>query len=72
VGGTQHFDNEIAWEQSSGGFSNYFSRPWYQEDAVRIYFERYVSTETKSYYERYANFLGRGFPDVAALSLNPE
>ncbi|KAM0452990.1 hypothetical protein ACHAPV_009232 [Trichoderma viride] len=72
VGGTQHLDHEIAWELSSGGFSNYFSRPWYQENAVRTYFERYVSTETKAYYERYANFLGRGFPDVAALSLNPD
>ncbi|UKZ68172.1 uncharacterized protein TrAtP1_009207 [Trichoderma atroviride] len=72
VGGTQHLDNEIAWELSSGGFSNYFTRPWYQEDAAKTYLERHVSTETKAYYERYANFLGRGFPDVAALSLNPD
>ncbi|KAH8123866.1 tripeptidyl-peptidase I [Trichoderma asperellum] len=72
VGGTQHLDHEIAWKLSSGGFSNYFPRPWYQEEAVRTYLERYVSTETKAYYGRFANFLGRGFPDVAALSLNPD
>lgn len=34
VGGTQAVNPEIAWEDSSGGFSDYFPRPAYQADAV--------------------------------------
>lgn len=59
---------------SAGGFSNYFSRPWYQEVAVEEYFriaepsypyyeELYVDVNTtKGIYNR----IGRGTPDVAA------
>jgi tripeptidyl-peptidase-1 len=31
-----------------------------------------VSAETNLYYGQYVNFTGRGFPDVAALSVHPE
>jgi tripeptidyl-peptidase-1 len=34
VGGTQAYGPEIAWLDSSGGFSNYWERPKYQQDAV--------------------------------------
>jgi tripeptidyl-peptidase-1 len=34
VGGTEAVGPEIAWRDSSGGFSTYFPRPWYQTDAV--------------------------------------
>jgi tripeptidyl-peptidase-1 len=34
VGGTQAVSPEVAWEDSSGGFSNYFPRPDYQRDAL--------------------------------------
>jgi len=76
VGGTQFgtIDNtqvEVAWVASSGGFSNYFGRPVYQQAAVRSYFDNYVSAETKAYYSGYYNPQGRGFPDVAAHSFYP-
>lgn len=63
---------EVAWVGSSGGFSYYFKRPWYQEAAVGSYLEKHVSPETKSYYGKYVDFSGRGFPDVAAHSVSPE
>jgi len=34
VGGTQAVSPEVAWADSSGGFSNYFARPAYQQDAI--------------------------------------
>lgn len=72
VGGTQAVTPEVAWVASSGGFSNYFPRPWYQERAVETYLARHIDNETKEYYSRYTNFAGRGFPDVSAHSLTPE
>jgi tripeptidyl-peptidase-1 len=72
VGGTVSFDPEVAWDGSSGGFSNYFTQPWYQNRAVSTYLNNYVSAETKAYYGQYVNFTGRGFPDVAAHSVHPE
>jgi tripeptidyl-peptidase-1 len=72
VGGTVNLAPEIAWSGSSGGFSNYFKTAWYQEAAVQHYLSTYVSAETKEYYGQYVNFTGRGFPDVAALSVHPE
>lgn len=72
VGGTQSYGPEIAWTGSSGGFSNYFPRAWYQELAVEDYLNNHISEATKEYYRPYTNFHGRGFPDVAAHSLTPE
>ncbi|UKZ81685.1 hypothetical protein TrVFT333_009457 [Trichoderma virens FT-333] len=72
VGGTVNFNPEVAWDGSSGGFSYYFSRPWYQEEAVGNYLEKHVSAETKKYYGPYVDFSGRGFPDVAAHSVSPD
>ncbi|KAL7929774.1 peptidase S8/S53 domain-containing protein [Trichoderma chlorosporum] len=72
VGGTVNFNPEIAWDGSSGGFSYYFSRPWYQEEAVGNYVNKHVSAETKKYYGPYVDFSGRGFPDVAAHSVSPD
>jgi tripeptidyl-peptidase-1 len=37
VGGTVDHSPEVAAAFSSGGFSNYFTRPIYQEDAVSLY-----------------------------------
>jgi tripeptidyl-peptidase-1 len=71
VGGTSAVSPEVAWNASSGGFSNYFSRAWYQNSAVTTYLTK-VSSETKKYYGQYADFEGRGFPDVSAHSLYPE
>ncbi|KAJ5377270.1 uncharacterized protein N7496_004679 [Penicillium cataractarum] len=71
VGGTSDVSPEVAWNASSGGFSNYFSRAWFQDSAIEEYLKK-VSEETKEYYGKYADFEGRGFPDVSAHSLYPD
>ena len=72
VGGTQSINPEIAWVASSGGFSNYFTRPQYQAAAVANYLENEISKDTLTYFTPYFNSNGRGFPDVSAHSLHPE
>ncbi|TVY28234.1 Tripeptidyl-peptidase sed4 [Lachnellula hyalina] len=72
VGGTQAVTPEVAWVAGSGGFSNYFSRAWYQEGAVQDYLNNHISNATKSYYQPFTNFKGRGFPDISAHSLTPD
>jgi tripeptidyl-peptidase-1 len=69
VGGTMSISPEVAWIGSSGGFSRYFPRPSYQDAAIKDYLNK-VSPETFHYYAPFTNFGGRGFPDVAAQSLN--
>lgn len=71
VGGTSDVTPEVAWNASSGGFSNYFPQAWYQQSAVKRYFT-HVTSETKEYYSKFADFQGRGFPDVSAHSLYPK
>lgn len=53
---------EIGVSFSSGGFSNYFARPSFQDDAVNAYLSG-PSVPPSSYF----NSSGRGFPDVAAI-----
>ncbi|KAI0777487.1 subtilisin-like protein [Trametes elegans] len=65
VGGTQGFSPEKAWQGSSGGFSNYYARPSYQESAVSSYLKNHGS-ENKGRY----NASGRAFPDIAAKADN--
>lgn len=72
VGGTVSFNPEVAWDGSSGGFSYYFKRPWYQTLAVGTYLEKYVSKATQKYYGPYVDFTGRGFPDISAHSVSPD
>jgi tripeptidyl-peptidase-1 len=71
VGGTQGIDPEVAWNSSSGGFSNYFSRAWYQESAIETYLGSYISETVQEYYKPFTNFAGRGFPDISAHSYKP-
>ncbi|OLN86511.1 Tripeptidyl-peptidase sed4 [Colletotrichum chlorophyti] len=71
VGGTQALGPEVAWFKSGSGFSNYFKQAWYQEAAVKEYLATGISAETKAYYQPFANFTGRGFPDMAAHSSSP-
>lgn len=61
VGGTRYIDPEAAVSFSSGGFSNYWPIPWWQQDAVDLY-QRKIGDKNAGYY----NAFGRGFPDVAA------
>ncbi|KAH8689154.1 tripeptidyl peptidase A [Talaromyces proteolyticus] len=72
VGGTVAATPEEAWSASSGGFSNYFPRAWYQEEAVETYLKQHINPATKKYYTKYTNFAGRGFPDISAHSLTPD
>lgn len=50
---------------SSGGFSYNYSRPWYQDEAVKNYNKKYNRLPTDAY-----NASGRGFPDVSAVGWN--
>ncbi|KAL5376657.1 Tripeptidyl-peptidase sed2 [Paraphaeosphaeria sporulosa] len=63
VGGTQYLDEEATFF-SSGGFSNYWSRPIWQTLAVEGYLAK-LGKKFAPYFNRY----GRGFPDVAAQSV---
>lgn len=73
VGGTQSYAPEVAWDASSGGFSNYFERAWYQEAAVAEYLSSHLAPAARANFSMYAGgFRGRAFPDVAAHSLSPD
>ena len=67
VGATTGINPESAATFSSGGFSNYFSQPSYQTDAVRGYLSALGSTNSGRF-----NTSGRGFPDVAAQGVDYE
>lgn len=61
VGGTTRVEPEEAIYFSSGGFSDLWKRPAYQDDAVPAYLDRLGDRWAGLY-----NREGRGFPDVAA------
>ncbi|KAL9131366.1 MAG: hypothetical protein Q9217_000693 [Psora testacea] len=65
VGGTFHVEPEQAIGFSSGGFSDRFPRPSYQDTAVAQYLGILGDTWKGLY-----NPAGRGFPDVAAQAAN--
>lgn len=65
VGATQHVFPEIGVDYSGGGFSNYFARPKYQDDAVKAYLAKHGQE-----WAPYFNASGRAFPDVAAQGTN--
>jgi len=75
VGATYQFNPEVAAYDprfstpftSGGGFSNYFSRPWYQEFAVNEYL---ASHDNFPQYKGLFNPSGRGVPDIAAQGVN--
>ncbi len=65
MGGTTGISPEVGVDFSSGGFSNIFPRPSYQDSAVQSYLTNLGSTYSGLY-----NTSGRGFPDVAAQGTN--
>ncbi|KAL7810326.1 peptidase S8/S53 domain-containing protein [Trichoderma aethiopicum] len=65
VGSTRGIGPEVAANFSSGGFSDYFARPAWQDRAVGAYFGR-QGEEWRGYFDP----AGRGFPDVAAQGVN--
>jgi len=62
VGGTTGSSPETAASLSSGGFSNYWSRPTYQESFVQTYLKTASNLPDASRF----NHTGNGFPDVSA------
>jgi tripeptidyl-peptidase I len=65
VGGTVYIEPEEAVFFSSGGFSDIWPRPAYQESVVQEYLGN-IGEKNKGWYNR----SGRAFPDVAAQSVN--
>ena len=55
---------------SGGGFSNYFSRPWYQDHAVKWYHHDCADQPGCTPRDGSYNLTGRGFPDIAAIGQN--
>jgi tripeptidyl-peptidase I len=66
VGGTTSSNPEVAAEFSSGGFSNRWARPSYQESFVQTYFSTASGLPPSNVY----NHTGAGFPDVSAQAEN--
>ncbi|KAI9448945.1 subtilisin-like protein [Lactarius psammicola] len=64
VGATEGNRYEMAAALSSGGFSNYFTRPKFQRNAVNRFFETLGNQ-----YEGLYNATSRGFPDIAAQGM---
>lgn len=64
VGATERNAPERAMNFSSGGFSEYWPRPAWQEAAVSRYLDAH-GDRWKGYYNR----AGRGFPDVSAQGI---
>ncbi|EEP75414.1 hypothetical protein UREG_00260 [Uncinocarpus reesii 1704] len=64
IGSTHSRNPEAAIGFSSGGFSNYFARPEWQQSAVTEYL-RILDTRWQGYYNPH----GRGFPDIAAQGI---
>jgi tripeptidyl-peptidase-1 len=65
VGGTYQVEPEYAVDFSSGGFSDRWERPWWQEEAVGGYLEQ-LGDQWQGLY----NPKGRGIPDIAAQGRN--
>lgn len=61
VGATEETCPEKAMNFSSGGFSEYWDRPWWQNNAVSSYLGAH-GDRFKGYYKA----TGRAFPDLAA------
>jgi tripeptidyl-peptidase-1 len=65
VGATVGINPETAANFSGGGFSNYFARPSYQDDAVQGFISQLPDDFAGTF-----NSSGRGFPDVAVQGVN--
>ena len=81
VGETQGISHETAMQESSGGFSAYFSRPQYQRSSCKIFTPSYhrhtnavlVDHSVEAYlntwgskYSTYFEKWGRAFPDLSS------
>ncbi|KAH9046089.1 subtilisin-like protein [Lactarius hengduanensis] len=64
VGGTTDYEPEVAADLSGGGFSDYFERPSYQQEAVTPFLQ-----DLGNRYQGLYNASGRGIPDIAAQAV---
>ncbi|KAH9038462.1 subtilisin-like protein [Lactarius pseudohatsudake] len=64
VGRTTDYEPEVAAVFSGGGFSDYFERPPYQEEAVST-----LLHDLGNRYQGLYNASGRGIPDIAAQAV---
>ncbi|KAH9177903.1 subtilisin-like protein [Lactarius sanguifluus] len=64
VGATTDYEPEVGADLSGGGFSDYFERPWYQEEAVSTLLQHLGNQ-----YQGLYNASGRGIPDIAAEAM---
>ncbi|EGP82911.1 uncharacterized protein MYCGRDRAFT_50687 [Zymoseptoria tritici IPO323] len=73
VNRTQELDPPTAMNRSGGGFSNFFPQAFYQKPAIDAYLSQGILPEAKEYFasNNYTDFLGRGYPDLAADMDNP-
>jgi len=62
VGATDNLEPDVVTTYSAGGFSNYFARPSWQDDAVEGYVRSLNRTKEGLY-----NQSGRAFPDISAI-----
>ncbi|KAK2624135.1 hypothetical protein QTJ16_006769 [Diplocarpon rosae] len=62
VGATRYVDPEQAASFSGGGFSDFFARPAWQDEAVDSWLSKMADPESKQYF----NLTGRAYPDVSA------
>lgn len=62
VGATASYSTVAGADFSAGGFSNYFARPTWQEDAASVYI-----TALNGSHAGWYNASGRGIPDIAAI-----
>ena len=70
VGGTMGSAPEVAWDGSSGGFSNYYPAPSYQASAVDDFLSAHAASANFNATKGKYNPVGRGFPDIAAKADN--
>jgi tripeptidyl-peptidase I len=72
VGETNQTNPLMTWNITSGGFSFYFERPWYQLAAVDTYLNSHISQDALEYYSPFINVRGRASPDLSLQGYSPE
>lgn len=65
VGATANYGGPASY--SSGGFSNYFPRPAWQDSAVKGYFDAMAAGTIPQANTTWFNASGRGYPDLSLL-----
>ncbi|KAH8985669.1 peptidase S8/S53 domain-containing protein [Lactarius akahatsu] len=70
VGGTKDYEPEVVADFSAGGFSDYFKRPSYQEEAVSTFLQD-LRNQYQGFSSLFASRFGRGIPVIATQAVRP-